>query len=315
MPNASGCNSSGDDAITDPRRTGLNSVPVAERAGVDDTKGNLAEMTKPSPPRLHVLIARDVPVGVVIRRGPSKVTATFLWDMKKDTFTLGQWVKARIYERRSDLSPDGKHLIYFALDGSWRHDVGTYTAISRAPYLKAISFYVQGDAWNGGGLWIENHKFWLNESRCEPRPVRESPEVMRGDRNHYEQAIGECPQIYVQRLLRDGWHLDGYSHDEGSWKIGHFHKRGPNGWRLDKLFPGRRKKAQPVYVDEHRLVFEETGVELYPDWEWADMDRGRLVWATEGRIETGVPTEKGMVDVRVLHDFNGMTFKAVKAPY
>jgi cytochrome bd-type quinol oxidase subunit 2 len=30
---------------------------------------------------------------------------------------VGQWLKGRIYERRSDLSPDGKHLIYFAMNG------------------------------------------------------------------------------------------------------------------------------------------------------------------------------------------------------
>lgn len=68
-------------------------------------------------PRLHVLLARDAPLGLVIRRGPSKHVATLLWDRRKDTFQLGQWLNGRIYERRSDLSPDGKHFIYFAMNG------------------------------------------------------------------------------------------------------------------------------------------------------------------------------------------------------
>jgi len=57
--------------------------------------------------RIHVLLASDAPVGLVIRRGPSKCVATLLWNRKTDEFQLGQWLKGRIYERRSDLSPDG----------------------------------------------------------------------------------------------------------------------------------------------------------------------------------------------------------------
>src|SRR5215470_7646047 len=69
------------------------------------------------PARLHVLLARDARLGVVIRRGPSRSVCTLLWDRKTDKFQLGQWMRGRIYERRSDLSPDGKHLIYFAMNG------------------------------------------------------------------------------------------------------------------------------------------------------------------------------------------------------
>ena len=75
-------------------------------------------MSDPVPARLHVLLAREAPYAVVIRRGPAKQVCTVGWDRSTDAFTLGQWFKGRIYERRSDLSPDGKHLIYFALSSS-----------------------------------------------------------------------------------------------------------------------------------------------------------------------------------------------------
>ena len=98
-------------------------------------------MPEKFPARLHVLLARKAPVGLVIRRGPSKSVCTLLWNRNQDTFKLGQWMHGRIYERRSDLSPDGKHFIYFAINGR-RHSPtgGAWTAISRAPYLKAITF-------------------------------------------------------------------------------------------------------------------------------------------------------------------------------
>jgi len=93
-------------------------------------------------PRIHVLLASHAPVGLLIRRGPSKSVATLLCDRRPDEFKLGQWLKGRIYERRSDLSPDGKYAIYFAVNGKWSSESrGSWTAISRAPYLKAIAFF------------------------------------------------------------------------------------------------------------------------------------------------------------------------------
>src|SRR6185503_18327513 len=108
----------------------------------------------PDPARLHVLLARDKPLGVVMRRGPSRKFCTLLWDLRTDEFDMGQWVNARLYPLRSDLSPDGRYLIYFALNGRWQSETrGSYTAVSRAPYLKALTLYPKGDAWGGGGLW------------------------------------------------------------------------------------------------------------------------------------------------------------------
>lgn len=52
------------------------------------------------PARIHILLARDEPIAVVIRRGPSKQVCTLLWNRRDDTFTLDQWLKGRIYEHR-----------------------------------------------------------------------------------------------------------------------------------------------------------------------------------------------------------------------
>ena len=68
-----------------------------------------AHRKKPTPPpRLWVVRAKDAPIAVIFRRGPSKQVELILWNMHKDTFERGQWFKGRIYERRCDLSPDGK---------------------------------------------------------------------------------------------------------------------------------------------------------------------------------------------------------------
>ena len=103
-------------------------------------------MTKQSanvPCRLYALLAREAPVGVVFRRGPSKWVQVIKWDTATDTFTLGQWFHGRIYERRCDLSPDGTLMIYFAQKINRRTmDDNEYTyawtAISQPPYLTAL---------------------------------------------------------------------------------------------------------------------------------------------------------------------------------
>ena len=67
--------------------------------------------------RLYALLARKAPLAVVFRRGPSKRVLLVLWRTDTDEFVEGQWLKGRIYERRCDLSPSGKRLVYFA---AWR---------------------------------------------------------------------------------------------------------------------------------------------------------------------------------------------------
>lgn len=96
------------------------------------------------------------------------------WNLAKDKFTVGQWVKHKLYPERSDLSRDGKHLLYFALDGDWSGETkGAWTGLSKAPYLKCVQLWPQGNTWGGGGL--------LDDDLSPKGATR------------------------VDRLLRDGW--------------------------------------------------------------------------------------------------------------
>ena len=64
--------------------------------------------------KLHAILPRKGNKAVVFRRGPSSCVAVIGWDLAKDTFTVGQWLRGRIYHFRCDLSPDGEYLLYFA---------------------------------------------------------------------------------------------------------------------------------------------------------------------------------------------------------
>jgi hypothetical protein len=262
-----------------------------------------------------VLLAKDKRVGLVIRRGPSKSVCTVLWDRERDTFKLGQWLRGRIYERRCDLSPDGKHFIYFAMNGRWESETkGAWTAISRAPHLKAITLLGKGDCWHGGGLFLSDREFWLNDGHGHTELKRSSQ--VRRNVTHQPSAYygGECLNVYYNRLQRDGWVLKNLDYHGAVL----FEKALPKSWILRKLAfaeldapPGRG-----CYWDAHELIQESTGAVLaFPEWEWADFDRNRVVWAADGQLRTARLGTGKLTGERLLHDFNGLKFEAIAAPY
>jgi hypothetical protein len=273
----------------------------------------------PFPPRIHVLLASQAPIGLVIRRGPSNCVATLLWDRQRDTFQLGQWLKGRIYGRRSDLSPDGKHFIYFAMNGKWTSEAaGAWTAVSCAPYLKAIALFPKGDCWHGGGLWTGKSTYWLNDGYGHT-VLRDSSAVRRDP--DYQPATGyggECLGVYYPRLLRDGWQLIERVQVE-KWKSKDiFEKPMGKGWILRKI--AHAEVGAPIgkgcYWDEHEL--RQTSVEsaiACPEWEWADLDGKQLVWAAGGKLKAAQVKKTGLTNERELFDFNGMAFSPIEAPY
>jgi hypothetical protein len=275
------------------------------------------------PARVHPILARKARTAVIIRRGPSKSVCTILWDRTRDEFKLGQWLRGRIYERRCDLSPDGRHFIYFAMNGKWDGPVkGSWTAISRTPYLKALALWPWGDCWNGGGLFLSDNRFWRNSgyhSDGSDTIGRLRKKLVEEPGYPFDEGYGgECPGVYFIRLQRDGWKLLRDESSSAEVSVTVFEKPLPKGWTLEKL--AHTSIDSPVgnscYYDTHRLIHPESGTILdHPEWEWAELDRKRLVWVSKGVLYAAKIHGKGLGDAKALHDFNDMTFEAIPAPY
>jgi hypothetical protein len=95
------------------------------------------------------------------------------------------------------------------MNGRWSsaETRGSWTAISRAPWLKAVVLLGKGDCWNGGGLFTSNSTYWLNDGYGHFQ-IRDSGEVRRDLRFQPHAGYGgECPGVYYLRLQRDGWIL------------------------------------------------------------------------------------------------------------
>lgn len=276
-------------------------------------------MTSKFHARVHVLLASEAPVGLIFRRGPSKQVCSILWDREKDTFEVGQWLKGRIYERRADLSPDGRHVIYFAMNGKPdRKTGGSWTAVSKAPYLKALALYGKGDCWHGGGLFTGNGTYWLNDGYGHKE--LEVAQRLKRDRTwHPAQYFGgECTGVYYPRLQRDGWRYLGHQ-NIGHWdSLSTFEKPLPRGWVLRKLAHEQvgHPPGKGCYWDEHVLEHPASKLQLpKPDWEWADLDGSKLVWTEKGCLYRGMISKDPLGTPTLLHDFNAMTFRRVVAPY
>ena len=277
-------------------------------------------MSEPSfPARLHVLIPANSDTAVVIRRGPSKHTCVLSWNMQTDEVKLGQWLKGRIYERRSDISPDGKYWIYFAMNGHWGSESkGSWTAIARAPYLKAIAFFPKGDCWHGGGLFTGNRKYWLNG--CYFHEPSITTKDLKPDEKFRSLGNygGECPSVYYNRLQRDGWTLADREENGRYDARVFFEKELPHGWVLKKICHEQigAPKGKGCYWDEHMLL-SKAGVEFdFPVWEWAEWAGDDIAFAREGCLfRIGIRNAEELSAESLIHDFNGHNFEQIEAPY
>lgn len=113
--------------------------------------------------RLHLFFATENATAVILRQGPTEVFRLILWDRETDTFLDGQWLKQKVYVDRCDLSPDGRHFLYFTLNGDWSGEAeGAYTVLSRPPFFTALALFPEGSTWGGGGTFLSSSEYFAS---------------------------------------------------------------------------------------------------------------------------------------------------------
>lgn len=104
------------------------------------------------------------------------------------------------------------------------------SAIGRVSSLKTLAFFPKGDCWNGGGLFLDNNRYWLNGDGCHQQS-RGSTDLQR-EQTH--RPVGgrksECLSVYYPRLLRDGWRLKDHLSAGLTDGCGMFEKPLADGW-------------------------------------------------------------------------------------
>jgi hypothetical protein len=198
---------------------------------------------------LYGILARDGRSVAVFRRGPSRAVLLLRWWLHSDTIEEGQWFRGRVHEHDCDLSPDGEYLVYFA--AKHKGPFGTWTAISRPPFLTALALWPVGDTWNGGGIFLGPREVGLahRATQMELAPGFALPKNWRvGQLPHptFNFTVDYTPYIGSPleciRLTRAEWEINpGKSHQQ---------KRGSEVWlKFDPPLTFRRRQpghANPI---------------------------------------------------------------------
>jgi len=237
------------------------------------------------PAQLHILLAQKGRQALVIRHGTAKSVCTLLWDRKDDTFALGQWMRGSIRKSMCDLSPDGEHFLYSASKSTMDGRIG-WTVVSRTPYLKALAYYPRR---YGGGWFLNKKEYCIPFGTPDPKDL-EHPEVRRVDAE-------QPPSLYAARLAGNGWTIDDTKPKPS------FLRSAGHGWTLRLQSTGRYQLTNGNQTVDTRK------------WDWADLDGKRLVYTIKGVLWAATVAPSGIEQPKLLHDFNGMKFEAIAAPY
>lgn len=304
-----------------------------------------------TPPRIYCIPARDAPIVAVFRRGPSAWSHIGRWDLAEGRYEPGAWLRGRVFPRRSDVSPDGRHLCYFAHDprATWEHG-DAYVAVSRLPWLTALH------AFGTCGTHTRGYHFAPRGAEPEGGAAERGEGDLRG--------AGERGEVDLRGTEPGEGDLRGAEGGEGDlalpirWTlaptpIAQFATERRLGWeeapdspprvprdawdarrnaRLRRARPGDHERAQALRVEslgtaggefgtgqaidgmrvEYALETDEA-VEGLPDAQWADWDaRGRLLVATrDGRLQVREPDGGAVLQE---HDLAGLSPDPAPAP-
>lgn len=243
-------------------------------------------MSERPPPRIYCIPAMNAPVVAVFRRGPTHWSHVGRWDLARRVYEPGAWLGARIFPRRSDLSPDGRFLCYFAHKpgADWEHGEA-YVALSKLPWVTALHAFGTCGTWTRGYHFIARKRADDTELAALPIPyglestpvVQFALERMRG----WSEAPDSPP-----RGPNDAW-------DER--RLARMVKPQPRGRRVLNLetvqwVTGRAEQTEGPYVDGQRVAYSLEGdgdLTVLDRVQWADWDtNGHLLLAThDGRLQ------------------------------
>ena len=247
-------------------------------------------------PRLYCIPATSAPVVAVFRRGPSGWSHVGRWDLSAQRYDPGAWLRGRIFPRRSDLSPDGRCLSYFAHKptADWQHGEA-YVAVSKLPWLTALHAFATCGTWTRGYYFTDERNAADSEAAKLPIPY----------------GLKSIPVVQFANERRRGWQESPDSpprHDDDAWderRNARMIKPQPNG-QLTLCVEsigwagGEFGAAQAVDGLRVRYSLESPDdIAILDDLQWAD-------WDADGRLLTA--TRSGHLQIRDLAAHSKLTF-------
>jgi hypothetical protein len=228
-------------------------------------------------PRIYCIPATRAPVVAVFRRGPTSWAHVGRWDLRQGVYEAGAWFRGRIFPRRSDISPDGRYLCYFAHKPTavWEHG-DTYVAVSRLPWLTALHVFPTCGTWTRGYYFSEDADD-RGASVALPVPYVLRPVPVSQFATERRRGWVEAPGSPA-RSASDAW---------DTHRRALMQKRQPGGTyqllveRIVRASTGRREAQAIDSMHIEYLLEVSNDFEPLPHLQWADWDTaGRLLAAT-----------------------------------
>lgn len=293
------------------------------------------------PCRLFIILAREAPLAVIIRRGPSKWHHIIKWNTDSDTFEPGAWFHGQFHPERSDISPDGTRLIYFATDYSFRNRgkgfPNAWTAISKVPWLTALAVWPNFSTYFGGGLFETDTRIWVNPDHQNSKPL--AGYQPQGLEISYDHPFFDHNWHWIFRIEQAGWQVV-QPYPAGSIPV---YRIGPDGsYNMETTDPNCQLGIVPDAVHERvqphgSLALLMTSTYVLSEGKihqmfivkddlrrisiriegavWVEWDtQGRLVYTKEGKLFAGEITTSGELVSHELADFNNVKPERTKSP-
>jgi len=223
----------------------------------------------------------------VLRRGPSAWSHLGRWDLRRQVYEPGAWIRGNLYPQRCDLSPDGQWFTYLTLKGAARWKAGgTYVAISRLPWLTALAAWGTSGTWTRGIHFVEDLDIW---QVVPPDEGDAGP-----GRRHFGIVITRPASYAVER--RRGWTETPDSPKRQAGDM--WDEARASELKMEKPRPGADGTRLVVQGDfaafreshpraVHYQIVERDRALSLDGVQWADWDaKGRLLLATtDGRLQ------------------------------
>jgi hypothetical protein len=236
---------------------------------------------KPKNIKLHILSRPSSKKALIIVKHPKLKTGFFGFDFSTHEVVEGQWLNGKVYERRSDLSHDGKYIIYFAAKFHLQGKNMAFTALSKFPYFKAVDYHAKGHTWNGGGLFLSETEYLLNETYSSDEVTKNSLfKIKKGKLNNLT-ADEETEGIYYPRLRRDGWK------DEGETEEFQLFTFSYKGWTIRKECRcnfDEKKQGKSMHYDINELYNPKKELVMRIESDWMEFRNDNVYWADGGKI-------------------------------
>lgn len=160
--------------------------------------------------KLSVLVAKEAPVALILRRGPTKWYHLMKWNLINDDIEHGAWIKARIYEDACDISFDGQYFLYKVFKSP--NDDYTYkdsfTAISTVPWVKAHWLLPIGNTYVGGGFFADKKTIGIYQLPfCELNPHPNHTNDLGFNIYHSTDLFGGKPNCVAMTKPHDNENL------------------------------------------------------------------------------------------------------------